>query len=94
MHHAPTRLATPKRIVLTAVSAVGIGLMLLLYGMLADPFSIPFQDFDLMLAAQQAEYSTQAARAEVLRRVGIVLVAVGVLLGMFVIGQRVRRASQ
>ncbi len=55
----PKRTRTYLRI--GAFIALAIGLMLMLYGTLADPFLIPFQDFAAMPAAQQADYSARAA---------------------------------
>lgn len=80
--HRAARRTSITPLLLAAGGIFGIGLILLLYGIFADPFSLPFQDSDLMPAAQ------------VVRRVDALLVVRSIVLGTFVIGQRLRQVLQ
>lgn len=84
--------STPiTRLLLAAGGSFGVGLILIFYGIVADPFSLPFQDWNLMPADQQADYLAQAGRAQVVRFVGAIALALGMLLGALAVRQYVRR---
>lgn len=58
------------KIILVAAIVLIFGVSLACVGMLFDPFSLPFQDYEQMPAAYQQAYETRSAAMQVIRLIG------------------------
>jgi hypothetical protein len=76
---------------IAAALALVAGLAALLFGAVADPFAVPFQDYAAMPAAQQAAYERQAALMGVVRWLGLALIVASATLVAAAVAFRRRR---
>jgi hypothetical protein len=60
----------PTKIIILSVLALIIGASLVCVGLLFDPFSLPFQDYDQMPLETQQAYEARAALMQIFRLAG------------------------
>ncbi|MCX6065830.1 MAG: hypothetical protein NT121_08760 [Chloroflexi bacterium] len=81
---------TSQRILVLAIIVLLSGLGLFCLGLMLDPFSLPFQDYEQMPLATQQAYETRAAWMQIIRLSGCgitVLALLGMLL-TWLVGRR------
>ncbi|HAE58908.1 MAG TPA: hypothetical protein DCG54_05210 [Anaerolineae bacterium] len=61
---------TSRKILILAIIVLLVGLGVFCLGLVLDPFSLPFQDYEQMPPAMQQTYETRAARMQIVRLSG------------------------
>ncbi len=69
----------PAKIIVPAVIALIIGLSLVCLGLVFDPFSLPFQDYEQIPFQTQQMYETRAALMQIVRLFGFGLAGLALL---------------
>ena len=71
---------TPAKIIILAVIVLIIGLSLICLGLVFDPFSLPFQDYEQLSLATQQAYETRAALMHIVRFLGCGIASLALLI--------------
>jgi hypothetical protein len=81
---------TSTKITLLAILGLVLGVSLVCFGLIFDPFSLPFQDFDQMPLETQQAYESRSAIAQSAQWVGggIAIVALFAIPTMWLAGRR------
>ncbi|MEM9185570.1 MAG: hypothetical protein AAGB00_03650 [Planctomycetota bacterium] len=59
-----------NRVGIALLGMAAVGIFAVALGVVYDPFSVPFQDYDRLPAEQQQAYGRRSAPMQVIRRVG------------------------
>lgn len=70
---------TSVKIIILAVTTLVIGLSLTCIGLVFDPFSLPFQDYEQLPHQTQQAYETRAAVMQIVRLFGLGLAGLALL---------------
>lgn len=60
-----------------------LGIVLVIYGAIVDPFSIPFQDYEQLPEQVRLEYELRSSEAKLFQAFGAIVCALSVMVLLF-----------